>query len=415
MRTTRVNPGTVAAPIGSYSHAVRVETGDAVWIHVSGQVALDAEGVLVGIGDLRAQTERVFENLALVLESNGATFADVVKLQTYFTTLEDLAGSREVRARYLPGRAPREHRRPGGRARPSGGPHRGRRRRRGAGMRVAFLGLGAMGRPMAGRLVDAGHELRVWNRTPGRADDLVAAGATRTSTPAEAASGSEAVITMLADPPALEEVLFGPDGVAEAIDPDATLIDMSTVGPAPIRDAADRLRPVAVLDAPVLGSVPHAEGGTLTILVGGEAAAVDRNEEVLGVLGRVVRAGPAGSGAALKLAANAASISALVGLGEVLAYTDRAGLDPEVVLDAIATGALGSLIERWRDKITGRSERADFRLALARKDLALVVDEANGIGVDPTVARAVMARFDQAIAAGRADADFGAVVSVVRR
>ncbi len=190
---------------------------------------------------------------------------------------------------------------------------------------------------------------------------------------------------------------------------------MSTVGPAPIRDAADRLRPVAVLDAPVLGSVPHAEGGTLTILVGGEAAAVDRNEEVLGVLGRVVRAGPSGSGAALKLAANAASISALVGLGEVLAYTDRAGLDPEVVLDAIATGALGSLIERWRDKITGRNERADFRLALARKDLALVVEEANGIGVDPTVARAVMARFDQAVAAGRADADFGAVVSVVRR
>ena len=106
MRTTRVNPGTVAAPIGSYSHAVRVETGDAVWIHVSGQVALDAEGVLVGIGDLRAQTERVFENLALVLESNGATFADVVKIQTYFTTLEDLAGSREVRARYLPAEPP---------------------------------------------------------------------------------------------------------------------------------------------------------------------------------------------------------------------------------------------------------------------------------------------------------------------
>ncbi len=106
MRTTRVNPGTVAAPIGSYSHAVRVETGDAVWIHVSGQVALDPEGVLVGIGDLRAQTERVFENLALVLESNGATFADVVKIQTYFTTLEDLAGSREVRARYLPAEPP---------------------------------------------------------------------------------------------------------------------------------------------------------------------------------------------------------------------------------------------------------------------------------------------------------------------
>jgi 3-hydroxyisobutyrate dehydrogenase/2-hydroxy-3-oxopropionate reductase len=282
-------------------------------------------------------------------------------------------------------------------------------------VRIAFLGLGAMGRPMAGRLVDAGHDLRVWNRTPGRADDLVARGVSRASTPAEAARGSETVITMLADPRALDEVLFGPAGVAGSIAPDATLIDMSTVGPAAIREAAERLRPTAVLDAPVLGSVPHAEGGTLTILAGGEATAIDRHEEVLGVLGSVVRAGPSGAGAALKLAANAASISALVGLGEVLAYTDRAGLDPEVVLDAIATGALGSLIERWRDKITGRSERADFRLALARKDLGLVVEEASGVGVDPTVVRAVIARFDQAVAAGRADADFGTVVTVLRR
>jgi reactive intermediate/imine deaminase len=101
-----MNPDTVAPPVGSYSHAVRVETGDAIWIYVSGQVALDAEGALVGIGDLRAQTERVFENLALVLEDNDATFADVVKIQTYFTTLEDLAGSREVRARFLPAEPP---------------------------------------------------------------------------------------------------------------------------------------------------------------------------------------------------------------------------------------------------------------------------------------------------------------------
>lgn len=106
MRTSRLNPDTVAPPIGSYSQAVRVEAGDALWIYVSGQIALDAEGTLVGVDDLRAQTEQVFENLARILEANGATFADVVKLQTYFTTLDDLAGSREVRGRYLPAEPP---------------------------------------------------------------------------------------------------------------------------------------------------------------------------------------------------------------------------------------------------------------------------------------------------------------------
>lgn len=106
MRTTRLNPDTVAAPIGTYSHAVRVETGDAVLIYVSGQIANGPDGELVGVGDLRAQTEQVYENLARILEANGASFGDVVKLQTYFTTLDDLAGSREVRARYLPTEPP---------------------------------------------------------------------------------------------------------------------------------------------------------------------------------------------------------------------------------------------------------------------------------------------------------------------
>ena len=101
MRATRSNPDTVAAPMGTYSQAVRVETGDAVWIHVSGQIAIDLEGTLVGPGDVRAQTRQVFENLKAILEANGATFADAVKIGTYLTTLDDLAGMREVRSEYL--------------------------------------------------------------------------------------------------------------------------------------------------------------------------------------------------------------------------------------------------------------------------------------------------------------------------
>jgi reactive intermediate/imine deaminase len=101
MGATRSNPDTVAAPMGTYSQAVRVETGDAVWIHVSGQIAIDREGDLVGPGDLRAQTRQVFENLKAILEANGATFGDAVKIGTYLTTLDDLAAMREIRSEYL--------------------------------------------------------------------------------------------------------------------------------------------------------------------------------------------------------------------------------------------------------------------------------------------------------------------------
>jgi reactive intermediate/imine deaminase len=106
MTVTRLNPSTVAAPIGAYSHAVRVETDAGTWLHISGQIANDLDGSIVGQGDLRAQTEQVFENLQRILEANGAGFEHVVKLQTFLTTLDDLAGSREVRARYIPTEPP---------------------------------------------------------------------------------------------------------------------------------------------------------------------------------------------------------------------------------------------------------------------------------------------------------------------
>ena len=106
MHISRSNPSTVASPIGTYSHAVRVETEEAVWIYVSGQIAQDAQGNLVGRGDLAAQTDLVFQNVVRVLEANGASFDDVVKIQTFMTTLDGLQGSRDVRARYLPDEPP---------------------------------------------------------------------------------------------------------------------------------------------------------------------------------------------------------------------------------------------------------------------------------------------------------------------
>lgn len=279
--------------------------------------------------------------------------------------------------------------------------------------RVAFLGLGAMGHPMAARVLGAGNDLTVWNRTPGRDEQLVSSGAKRAATPADAARDVEVAITMVADPKALDDVLFGAGGVAETLAPTATLIDMSTVGPTAFLAATDRLAAHAI-DAPVLGSVPHAESGTLTILAGGDPQVIDRNAELLGVLGTIFRAGASGAGAALKLAANAAGMSALVALGEVLALTDRIGVDPAVALDGIGAGPLASLVERWRSRITNSVEDVNFSLALASKDLGLILEEADRAGVQLTIPAATAARYREAIEAGRKEEDFTAVVAQVR-
>jgi 3-hydroxyisobutyrate dehydrogenase len=280
--------------------------------------------------------------------------------------------------------------------------------------RVAFLGLGRMGLPMAGRVLDAGQDLRVWNRSPGPADELATRGATAARTAADAARDAEVVITMLADPRALDDVVFGHDGVAGSIGPDAVLIDMSTVGPSAVRRMTERLLPVHVLDAPVLGSVHQAESGSLVILVGGDEGVLDRCSDVLEAMGRVMHVGPAGAGATVKLANNAAGMSALAALGEVLSLTDRAALDPEVVLDALAMGPLASFVDRWRDSLTSPAGQVDFRLVLARKDLALALDESQELGLHLQLLRAAIARYDGAVAAGMGDEDITAVVRYLR-
>ena len=146
---------------------------------------------------------------------------------------------------------------------------------------IAFLGLGQMGAPMAGRLLAAGNPLTVWNRTASKADGLRAGGARVAPTPAAAVRDADVVVTMLSDPDALEAVVFGPEGAARELRPGAVLIDMSTVGPDVIRSIAERLPGVDVLDAPVRGSVGAAEGGSLRIVVGGSADAFERCRSVL--------------------------------------------------------------------------------------------------------------------------------------
>jgi 3-hydroxyisobutyrate dehydrogenase len=280
---------------------------------------------------------------------------------------------------------------------------------------VAVLGLGAMGSAIAARLLGAGHELSVWNRTRGRDEELVVAGARRAGSAADAVRNAEVVITMVTDPPALEQVLLGGGGAAQAIPRDATLIEMSTVGPTAIASVVEQLAPVPVLDAPVLGSVPSVESGTLVILVGGERAVFERRTDLLSLLGTPIYLGPSGSGALLKLVNNAASTATLVALGELLALTDRFGVGTEVVLRSLEAGPLASLIKRWRPRLEGEDQSSYFRLALARKDLALVFDEAGREDTELTVAETAAARCDEAIEDGLGDEDFGAIVPFLRR
>ena len=198
--------------------------------------------------------------------------------------------------------------------------------------RIAFCGLGVMGLPMATRLAAAGHQVRVWNRTPGR--------------------DADAAITMLAGPESLDAVVFGPDGLAATLRPGAALIDMSTVGPDAILALHRRLAGrVAVLDAPVTGSAPHAAAGTLRILVGATDEEFARWREVLAPMGEPVHVGPPGTGAAVKLVVNSATAALTALLAEALAFADRLGVDQGVALDALAASPMGIVVERTRERI----------------------------------------------------------------
>jgi 3-hydroxyisobutyrate dehydrogenase/2-hydroxy-3-oxopropionate reductase len=277
---------------------------------------------------------------------------------------------------------------------------------------VAFLGLGLMGEPMARRLLDAGHELVVWNRSAGKADALAADGARVASTPREAAAGAELVVTMLADPAALAAVTEGPDGVAAGVEAGGTVLEMSTVGPAAVHRLRGALPDgVALVDAPVLGSTPQAADGSLQVFVGGGPADVERWLPVLETFGSPTHVGPLGAGAAAKLVVNSTLGGTLALLGEALALAGGLGLDRATALDVLARSPLGGQVERRRPALESGDFPLRFRLRLASKDLDLVEAAAGDAGVDLRLAPAARSWFDDATEAGWGDADYSAVLA----
>jgi len=279
---------------------------------------------------------------------------------------------------------------------------------------VAFLGLGGMGSRMARRLLDAGHDLAVWNRTLEKAQPLSAKGARVAATPADAVRRADVVITMVADPHALTEVIEGPHGVAAGISPDTTVIDMSTVGPGAVFDLAAALPDgVGLLDAPVLGSLSEVEAGSLRVFVGGPDDLVERWSPLLSVFGSVVHVGPLASGAAAKLVANTTLFGVLGVLGEAVALADGLGLSQDVTFDVLAATPLAAQAERRRSAIESGEYDLRFRLTLARKDLDLVLDAAAAARVDMRITDAARAWFADAEAAGRGNNDYSAVIAQI--
>jgi 3-hydroxyisobutyrate dehydrogenase len=287
--------------------------------------------------------------------------------------------------------------------------------------RLAFLGLGRMGAPMAGRLSHAGHELVVWSRTPAHAEALADRAEVATS-PADAGAKAELAITMLADGGALEEVVLGRDGLGEGLGPGSLLIDMSTVGPSAARKVAEALEPrgVAFVDAPVAGSVGPAGEGTLAIMVGGEAAEVERARPLLAVLGdpeRTWHLGPVGAGQAAKLMVNLVLGGVMAAVAEGFTLGRVLGLSPDDALDVLEGASVATqTVRSKRDKLrSGDFGGTGFRLGLMHKDLLLALDAAKAARASLPGTERVAELFAGAKGQSLADQDYAAVAGYLAR
>jgi 3-hydroxyisobutyrate dehydrogenase len=284
--------------------------------------------------------------------------------------------------------------------------------------KIALLGLGLMGSGMAGRLLDAGYPLTIWNRTPDKAQAFTNRGARLAKSPREAAAGAAVVVSMLADVPVCRDVWLGRGEALVDIARGTILVESSTVTVEWIQelDHAAKEHGCDLVDAPVTGSKPQAEAGQLLFLAGGSSAVVDKVAPILKAMGRdVTHVGPVGSGARLKLINNFLSGSQVAALAEALSLIERSGLDREKALAVLTEGAPGSpLVKLLSGRMTARQYEPNFLLRLMAKDLRYAVSEADHQALDLDMGRAALRVFEHAIAAGQGDDDMSAVVEQFR-
>ncbi|MBV8514086.1 MAG: NAD(P)-dependent oxidoreductase [Acidobacteria bacterium] len=288
--------------------------------------------------------------------------------------------------------------------------------------KIGFIGLGLMGRPMAMNLLTAGHAVTVWNRTASRADELVAAGAKLAKSPKEAATGADVLITIVSDPPALEEVLWGKSGsvvgpadaALAALKPGAIYIDSSTVSPDLARKiaAACSAQGVKFLDAPVTGGDWGAKKGELVFMVGGDAETLKAAEPVIGVMGKKwFLLGPNGAGQTIKLAMNSILALQVEALAEALALVTAAGLKGESLVEVLQSSmARSGVLDVKAPNLLKGEYLPSFPLRLMYKDVSLAMDLAKELGVNLPAAAAAQQTYGAVKAAAKEDLDYSAVM-----
>lgn len=265
-------------------------------------------------------------------------------------------------------------------------------------MRVSFLGLGAIGAPIASHLAGP-HQLTVWNRTRAKAEAFAAAHpAKAAATPREAATGAEVLLTCLPTSAEVEQVLFGPDGAATALAKGTLVIDSTSGDPASSRRIAKRLADhgIAFVDAPVSGGVSLAEKGELTVMLGGDAAAVERARPVVALYGKkkVVHIGPVGAGHAVKGVNNALLAANILSASEGITALVKAGVAPRVAVETINASSGASFVTQVLvpDRVLTGAYPRSFRLALLDKDCGIALDLVREMGISGPVLAAVKGR-----------------------
>ncbi len=285
--------------------------------------------------------------------------------------------------------------------------------------KIAFIGLGAMGAPMAANLLRAGHWVCVHNRTRSKEEPLAELGADRAISPAAAADNADIVITNVSDAPNAKEVICGPSGVMEGISTGKLLVDMGTIGPKAAREIAVACSQTGVrfLDAPVSGGVWGAENGTLSIMVGGTVADFDEALPVFQAMGNsIIHFGPVGSGQAAKLVNQVIGAGTLAAVAEGVVLAEKLGLDQRKTIEAISTGASASwTLENLGPRMLGEDYNTGFKVNLMIKDLRLALEAADEVGFPITMARLSQQFLQAARAAGHGEHGTQSIVQAFER
>ncbi|WP_409308235.1 2-hydroxy-3-oxopropionate reductase [Pectobacterium sp. B1J-3] len=261
-------------------------------------------------------------------------------------------------------------------------------------MKIGFIGLGIMGKPMSKNLLKAGYSLVVMDRNLEAVAEVVAAGATAAETPKAVAEQSDVIITMLPNSPHVKEVVLGENGVIDGARAGSIVVDMSSIAPLASREIAAALaeKGILMLDAPVSGGEPKAIDGTLSVMVGGDKAQFDRCFDILKAMaGSVVHTGDIGAGNVTKLANQVIVALNIAAMSEALVLATKAGVNPELVYQAIRGGLAGStVLDAKAPMVLDRNFKPGFRIDLHIKDLANALDTSHGVGAQLPLTAAVM-------------------------